>query len=192
MTRKAGQHGKADLAERKRLKAEAAAHDRFREDMESKIAQGRAKLIEWDYAIVRILAGEKLPDDCLVAAPFPPADQFVLDKLHSVPAKKFDGAMLAALLDLLMSDVPLDRAGVQLVARSIAELMKRTPKEQRLGEDRAFIDAVAMMKERLAGRGLTMAEAEEEIATTFGWKNRATLVRMLRKAKTRLRRGAAK
>jgi len=42
------------------------------------------------------------------------------------------------------------------------------------------------MKEHLAGRGLTMAEAEKEIAAAFGWK-RETLVRMLRKAKARLR-----
>jgi hypothetical protein len=149
MIRKAGRPNKFDVAERDRLQAEAAAHDRSREDMESKIAQGRIKLIEWDDAVTRILMGEKLPDDCLVAAPPTP------DKL------------LVTLLNELMSD-------------------KRTPKGRRLGEDRALIMVTESMKEHLAGRGLTMAEAEKEIAAAFGWK-RETLVRMLRKAKARLR-----
>jgi hypothetical protein len=149
-SRKAGQHGRFDRAERERLKAEATVHDRFREQMEAKIAQGRVKLIEWNDAVVSTLMGETLPDDCLVAAP-------------PIP-----DTLLTAVFNALMND-------------------KRTPKERRLDKDRALIDFAAMMKRHLAGRGLTMAEAEEQIATGFGWKDRETLLRMLRKAKARLR-----
>jgi hypothetical protein len=84
---------------------------------------------------------------------------------------------------------------VRWAARQIAMIMKgmkRTPKERRLGEDRAFIDFVAMTKQHWAGRGLTMAEAEEQIAAARGWSDRETLLRMLRKAKARLRQRAAK
>jgi len=152
MNRKAGQHGRSDLAERARLKAEAAAHDRFREEMESKIAQGRVELIEWDEAVARTLMGEKLPDDCLVAAP-------------PIPDK-----LLAALFNALMNH-------------------RRIPKERKRDEDRALIAMIAMMREHLAGQGgLTMAQAEEQIAAIFGWRHRGTLRRMLRMAKTRLRR----
>ena len=119
MSRKAGRPSKADLAERERLKAKAAAHDRFRAEMESKIAQGRVKLIEWDDAVVRTLMGETLPDDCLVAAP--PVEQFLYQKLRGVPAEKLEEAYCAALLDLLMSDVPLYhyRDGAEVAPRAV-------------------------------------------------------------------------
>jgi hypothetical protein len=191
--RRAGRPGKADLAERKGLKAEAAAHDCHREWMESQIKQGRVEVLSLKEYFDRMDSSPFDPlDNVLIAAPpLHPALQFLVDRLQGVPAEKFEGAMLAALLDLLAGDVTLDREDVRSAARTIAELMKRTPKERRLAEDRAFIDVVAMLKQHLAGRGLTMEEAEGEIATTFGWKNRNTLLRMLQKAKTRLRGAAA-
>jgi hypothetical protein len=198
-----GRPSKAAVAERKRLKAEAAARDRFREDMESKIAQGRVEVIEWEDAVVRSLMGEKLPDDCLLAAP--PIGQFLYRKLRDVPAEeKQEEAYCAALVDLLLSDVlylhsdgtevepHAVRKAVRWVACQIAammKIMKSTPKERRLAEDRAFIDYVTDMKEYLAGQGLTMGEAEQQIASSFGWKGRNTLLRKVRMARARCAAG---
>jgi hypothetical protein len=155
MIRKAGRPSKATLAERARLKAKAAEQDRFRTEMERKIAQGRVQLIDWDTATVRSFMGETLPDDCLVAAP-------------PIPDK-----ILAELFNALMND-------------------KRTPRERRRDQDRALLGFAASMKQHLVGRGLSAAEAEEQVAAARGWKDRETLQRMLRKARARLRRAAAK
>jgi hypothetical protein len=190
---KAGRPNKAALAERKRLKAEAAAHDLHREWLESEIKQGRVEVLSTKEYFDRMDSNpfDSL-DNVLISEPFPPFWQFIVDKLRDVPAEKFDeDALQAALLDLLISDVPLTREEVRSAAQFIAGVMKRTPKERRLDEDRALIDFVAMKKQHLASRGLTMEQAEEQIAKELGWESRNTLLRMLRKAKTRLRRGAA-
>jgi hypothetical protein len=202
---KAGRPTRADLAERERMKAKAAADDHFREWMETKIARGEVESLSWNEAVYRY--GDPADDmaEVLITRPLPrtvmsPVIQWLANKFMFKTSKSTDGDLfkstrptedevIAALLDLLASDVRLDRTDVQSVAKWIVDMRRHTPEERRLDEDRAFIDWAAMMKEQLGKRGLTMKQAEEEVAKARGWK-RETLHRNLRLARRRLRAAA--
>jgi hypothetical protein len=195
--RKAGRPTQADLEERKRRRANAAEEDRRREEMEAKIAQGRVKLISWAEYITGDIDDDD-PDlliamDTLPPALYPPRLRFLHDKLKDVPIERFEEAMLRALRDLFVSDVPLDPEERRWVIQSIAGVeasLDSTPKQRRLSEDRARLQVVEWWRSDLIRRGFTVPQADDEIARGFGWKDAKTLRRILRRIRKRLREAA--
>ena len=195
--RKAGRPTQADLEERQRRRANAAEQDRRRQEMEAKIAQGRVKLISWfEYMTGDVDVSD--PDvliamDTLPPALYPPYWRFLHDKLQDAPSERFEEAVLRALRDLLVSDVALDPEERRWVVQSIADMkasLARTPKQRRLAEDRACLQVVEWQRSDLIRRGLTVSQADDEIARRHGWKDGKTLRRMLKRARKRLREAA--
>ena len=166
MTRKAGRPSKAELEQRgQRKRARQRAEERRRQ-MELRIRQGLVEVVDWNDAVNRHLIGEPLPDDVLVSAPLTPAEQFVRAKLDAVSPDQFDAALRQAMIDLLISDVPLDKhireaiAGV-LWALTYPELAKRRSLRTKV----KFVNRAVADAER---RGLTEADAYDELAKGFG------------------------
>jgi hypothetical protein len=192
--RKAGRPTQADLEERKRRRANAAEEDRHREEMEAKIAQGRVKLISWAEYITGDIDDDD-PDlliamDTLPPALYPPRLHFLHHKLKDVPIERFEEAMLRALRDLFVSDVPLDPEERRWVVQSIAGVeasLDSTPKLRRLSEARARLQVVEWWRSDLIRRGFTVPQADDEIARGFGWKDGKTLKRIVRRIRKRLR-----
>ncbi|MBV8112330.1 MAG: hypothetical protein JO012_21460 [Hyphomicrobiales bacterium] len=154
---------KTAKAELQRRKAAAAEQDQRRAEIEAKIAQGRVKLIEWEEAVVRTLMGETLPDDCLVAAPpFSPAMQFLMDRVRDVHVDQFDAAWRRAMIDLLQSDVPLDKGARGHVAGELWRLTN--PEAAKKTKLRAKLEFIESLRAEAARRGETLEKADDEIA----------------------------
>jgi hypothetical protein len=176
--RTGGRPSNADLQHRANLKAAAAKQDQARAETEAKIAQG-------EFPIKR----EKLPDNILEAGivTSPAVLKLMPDALKrawlkGASDKQIDEACKSGLPDLLTSDIPMGRD----VVKAIGAALKSTPEEARRNKDRLFIERVEMLKQYYAERGLTVPQAEKEIAEAYGWKPK-TLHKELQRARNRLR-----
>jgi hypothetical protein len=86
---------------------------------------------------------------------------------------------------LLRSDVPLDDDARRQIADAW-EREHRTKEQASLDAARLFLYFIDMDKRRLNRRGLTMVDAEKQIAAQHGWKV-GTLHKELQRARKRLR-----
>jgi len=98
------------------------------------------------------------------------AKQFIFDRLKGVKDVNNNvwDAIHRAMVDLLLSDIPLDRYSRDSIAESLRRLAFPDPKAEREMKKQVFARAVADQKRYLESRGMTAAEAEKLIAEQFG------------------------
>jgi hypothetical protein len=121
---------------------------------------------------------------------FSPAMQFLLDRTKGVDVSVFDDEMHRAMVDLLLSDMPLDldRLTRQLIAYRLSRLAFPNPPKEKLQKRRMEADVAASLKRRYQERGMTALEAEQTVAENLG----LTSVDALRKKRQRARSSRTK
>jgi hypothetical protein len=98
-----------------------------------------------------------------------PATQFLFKRLNGVPTREIDQAWKWAVIDLVASDVPLDRHHRRLLAGELERLyFPPSPAQERRTKRQIEAIAFADLKAALHSQGMTASAAEAYIAETFG------------------------
>jgi hypothetical protein len=120
----------------------------------------------------------------LVELPLSPATEFIRKRLNEVPHDdpQFDDKWKLAIIDLVASDIPLDRHTRSLLAGELRRLYFPNAARDKRAERQMEIANIELYKQHLRSCGMTVAEAEREIAASFGFKSVAALRKRLQRA----------
>jgi hypothetical protein len=105
-----------------------------------------------------------------IAPPPPPAMRFIMDRLKGRPpgSTGFDDKDKQMIVDLVASDVPLDRRTRSLVAGELRRLYFPNKGREGLAKQRLEAAMIEDMTHLLQSRGMTKTEAQREIVKSIG------------------------
>jgi hypothetical protein len=124
------------------------------------------------------LAQTRLKDLGLFTLSESPAMQFIHRRLHGVTPDEFEAAGKLAMVDLIKSEVPLDRRVRQLIAGELYSLYFPNSARDHRTKQQNEIAMIESMKRHLLHEGKTAAEADKRIAGVLGISVEALQKRM--------------
>jgi len=172
-----GRPSKADLAERERRKKAWAREEERHRQMQARINAGLVEVIPLEEAVKRHRAGT-LKDDVIVTdehhALLPVAEQLLAKKLQGVrPEQLDDAAMRRVLLEVLV-ETPYEEVR-RAVVDDLEWLVARAPEQRKRDGARAKLQVVRWYLAAFERRGMSAAEAREQVAEQYGFPSSEAL-----------------
>src|SRR5262249_41090516 len=108
--------------------------------------------------------------------------QFLFDRLQAASVDQFETAMRHAVLDLLEKNptVPINEEDRRSIA-SVLRWLTRTPKQRRRDDSRAKAQAIQWCLAAGERRGMSAAEARDQVAEQFGFPSGEALRKFMAK-----------
>ena len=165
---------KTSAKELKARKRAAQLQDEHRQRMEAQIT----KLEKQG------LSAEQISDELGLWFPqYPPAMQFIFDRLKGVKDANVYDEMHRAMVDLLRSDIPLDRKSRQWIADLFWRLAFPNPASEARQKRRLRAEMADDLKRICEECGMTALEAEQAVAKDLGFKTVDALRKHMQRAK---------
>jgi hypothetical protein len=165
---------KTSAKELARRKEAARLQDEHRQWMEAQI----------DALEKQGLSAEEIGDELgLVFMKYSPVMEFLRDRLNRTSEANFDDEMHRAIVDLLRSDIALDRGSRELIASLLWRLAFPNTEAQRKTKRRAEMQFAEVLKRHYRERGMSGLEAEQQVVESLGLDSVAALRKRRHRAK---------